>query len=322
GRPLPAATRLEPFAADPRLELESRTARHEVSRFEIDSVGQNRQPADRVTGRYYRAAGSVPRPLVVVLPIWGASAYPQRTTTRHLLGHPIASSFHLLTIDGERYLFDWRAMRQADDPESFLSELRRSVAAFATTVTDVRRLLRWARARPEVDSSRVAIVGFSIGAILGIDVMAPEPRLAAGGFVMGGGRLHEILATCPRRPARARRNMIELTGWSPEEYEARIEPILAPVDPVHYAPAIDPSRVLFVDAGADRCIPSSGREALWSALGHPERLTVPLNHRAAFLSMTPLFGHRTTRHLIEFVAARLEAQPTSRPLTVAGGGVP
>lgn len=321
--PMLAAARFTPAGATPiELTVERVDERHVVHRLETLSEGDNRQPGNRVTGRYYRAHRSGRRPLVVVLPIWGASDYPQHVTVRRLAEHRPALGFDLLMLDGERYLFDWGAMRRAETPTAFLTELDRSVRAFETTVRDVRRVLAWAAARPEVDSRRVGLVGFSIGAILAADVLALEPRLAAGVLVMGGGHLHEILGSCPRRPGRARRNMRQLTGWSKAEYVERIEPILSRVDPVYLAPAVDPSRLMLVDAGADSCIPRSGRDALWAALGQPERLTLPLNHRASFLTMTPLFGHSTTRRIVDFLDQALGQRETSTAVPVARAGLP
>lgn len=302
------------------LQATPKSLDHDVYRLQAVSQGDNRQPEKLVSGFYYRAAGTSRRPLVVLLPIWGASTYPQRVTLRRLLRGRYGDRLDIVTLDGEEYLFDWVGMREAESPEQFFGALARSKHAYETTVADIRRVLRWAATRPEVDNRRVALVGYSMSAVMGATLIALEPQLHSAALVMTGGRLHEAMAGCPRRPGRARRTILALTGWSPAEYSRELEPRLASMEPLTVAEMIDPARVLYVDAAGDACVPATGREDLWHAMGRPERLILPQNHRNAFLTMTILGGYSTTRRIVRFLERRL-FEPAQRPAAkVAAAG--
>ena len=105
-------------------------------------------------------------------------------------------------------------------------------------------------------------------------VATQEPRLAATVLVMGGALAHEVIARCPlARSEPARNRAAEGFGWSTEDLERRLEPILAPLDPASYPGRVDPERVLIVEAARDECMTEAGRKALWEAMDRPERIS-------------------------------------------------
>ena len=316
-----------PRALEPTLGPETLTLQrapsyqnYRVYRLEGPSQGDNRQPGNLITGSYYRAPGSATRPLVVLLPIWGVSTYPRQTTLRRLLNGPYGELIDVVTIDGRNRLFDWTGMRTAKSSRQFLAALTRSVHTYETTVADVRRVLRWAARQPDVDPARIGLVGYSMSAVTAVTLMAAEPRLRAAALVMAGGSLADAMLTCPWRPARVRRNVLATTGWSLDRYRREVEARVASIEPLAAAPAVDPARVLFVDAARDGCLGAEGREELWRALGRPARLVLPQNHYLAFLTMTFLGGHSTTKQVGDFLERRLfETTPAPTPRVALAG---
>jgi len=158
---------------------------------------------DAASARYYQGKGGGARPLVIVLPVWGVSSYPSDTIARGLRAHS-EGTVNVLLVDGEEPLFDWDAMGAAGDEAAFQAELAGMVEHFADTVKDIRRLVDWAYGRPEVDPSRIAIVGFSMSAIVGSVVLTNEPRIGYGVLVVGAADLHEVMAVCNGRIRRPR----------------------------------------------------------------------------------------------------------------------
>lgn len=300
------------------LTLEASDGAYSVYRFSTASDGQNMQPGNRVTGRYFEAKVTGSRPLVVVLPIWATSLWPQRATINHLLSGDGRPAVDILAPDGVNALVDWQGLWNAESESAYIETLDEFVEAFTVTVRDIRRLIQWGAGRPGVDPERVGLVGFSASAVVGAMVVATEPDLAAAVLVFGGGRPHEIMASCPRRTGRARNHILGLTGWSRREYAARLGPVLEDIDPVRWAPAADPAKILYIDAENDECMPTPSREDLWEALGRPERITLPFNHVHAFLTMTPVYRNWTTRRIVEFLEASLLSREPGVTPAVAG----
>jgi dienelactone hydrolase len=104
-------------------------------------------------------------------------------------------------------------------------------------VVDLRRGIDAAAGHPEIDVSRAAYAGFSMGTLIGAPLCAVEPRLRAAALAIGGG------------------------GFGP-----------ADLDPVHFVGRIAPRPVLFVNALQDERFPRSSSEALYDAAGDPKEL--------------------------------------------------
>ncbi len=318
-RAQPATMRvsLDRGAAGPpaaRLDYRSRVGGYEVYRLSFPSSGFNRQNDNLLRARYYRREGPGRRGVVVLLPIWGHSFYPPTIAARRLLRR---GAFHVVVVEGERRLLDWGAADTAADPEAYRRQVRRWVATLETTIEDVRRMLDWVVARLEIDRRSVGLVGFSMSAILGATVAGRDPRVTHGVFVMGGGRLEEIFAACEGLPGRVRERLLERFGWSTEDLEAFLAPEVAAINPVTWAPRLDPRRLLVIDAGRDRCVPQSSRDGLWEAMGRPERITIQSGHNASFLSLTFLDNFRATKDIARFFHRQL--RPESPPVALAAG---
>jgi dienelactone hydrolase len=277
-----------------------------------DAAGPDRPP---ITARYDQGKAASAKPLVIVLPVWGVSAYPSETIAAGLrdLGE---GAINVLQVDGDQMLFDWVAMGDAHSEAEFHRRLALTVERFVDMVIDIRRLVDWAETRPEVDSARIALIGFSMSAIVGSVALTNDPRIDIGVLVVGGADLHEILATCNGRIRRTRERLLERFGWSIEDYKEQLKAPLAAINPARFAGRLDPERVLVIEAAEDSCIPESARERFWEAMGRPERVSYQYDHRMTFLAMTFLGGYDLQRQIYRFldrtIAPRLVQYETAQ----------
>jgi dienelactone hydrolase len=300
-------------APHPTDRLDGEEPDYWVRSLAMPSVGVNGQPGNLVTARYYHGKRAGSSPLVIVLPIWGLHDYPSETIARGLRGRS-GGAINVLQILGDQPLFDWQAISDVNSEAAFFGRIDQMVERFVATVIDIRRLIDWAEGRPEVDAGRIALIGFSISAVVASVTIAHEPRLAAGIPVMGGADLHEILASCNREIAAARERILARLDWSVERFRRELRRELAGINPARFAGMADPRRVLIIEAGADTCMPQSARDRLWHALGRPERIAYRYDHRPAFLAMTFLGGHDLQRQVYRFLDRTLAA-PSDQQLT-------
>lgn len=307
-----AAEPLPPLA--PRLRpLRERSPRHRRYALEAVSVTDNGQPGRRLAATFYEHTGVGRRPLVVVLPIWGSSAYPPRKIVRWLTGKRHGGRTNVLWLHGDEELIDWQRGESARTLDELEAAMEHWAATIRGTAIDIRRLIAWAHGRPAVARDRVGLVGFSMSAIVGSLVLGTEPRVSAGVLVAGGGNLHEIVATCRNEALVVRTAVEERFGMDAAAFARWLEPIFAPADPVHYAGGADPRGVLMIDAGRDGCVPETARRDLWLALGRPERITLDYGHRMSFLSMTFLGFHYASRQIVDHLERTLlDPRPRSR----------
>src|SRR5262249_50445464 len=124
----------------------------------LPSTGDNGQTGNVLTVQYFERKDPQRWPLVLVLPIWGGSAYPPAAGHRDLLA---TGGVNVMRVFGEDTMIDWGALGRAPDPEAFRSTFREMVERMRASIVDLRRLLDWAAGRPPVDGTRVALVGFS-----------------------------------------------------------------------------------------------------------------------------------------------------------------
>ena len=184
------------------------------------------QDDNLMTARYYRRKGAGRAGLVIVLPIWGGHRYPPDIVAWDLAGRGTLGVLHVL---GERAVLDWAAMAEARNPGAFADVMRRMVQRARVTVIDLRRVLDWAESRPEIDSRRIGIIGFSESNLQVAGLLASDDRVAAAVLVMGGAHPHAILATCYGPPEEVRRAVMRRFGWSLEQFTRTVEPLVVNV---------------------------------------------------------------------------------------------
>ena len=274
-----------------------RTLRHhDVIPLSYASSGANGHARNRVEGLYLRSRLPGAKKLLIVLPIWGSSQYPPRTISYGYAGHSEGDA-HVIWLYGEPPLFPWEILWSTPSEEEWIAIAEDSLERYRTAVNDTRRLIDWLVTREEVDPDRIAIIGFSMGALAAATIMGNDPRISAGVYMAGGAMFSEVMAQCRGKAGRMREHALEAYGWSLDDYRHFFEERTGAVEPTLHAGHYDPDRILIIDARFDNCIPRISREALWEVTGYPERVTVLYRHKSAFLSLTPL-GFNFARGII------------------------
>jgi hypothetical protein len=277
---------------------ESRT--HETVRLSFRSSGRNGHPQNLVEGQYFRSKEAGPKSLVVVMPIWGTSDYPpEKISTGYArrAGHDA----NVIWIYGNAPLFPWSELSSVPTEDGFRAMARDSAERYRAAVVDMRRLVDWAATRPEIDSSRIAFVGFSMSALVTATLLANEPRIAGGVLMMGAARFADVFALCRNRAGEVREHAMRSFGWTIDEYREFFKVLFDPADPVRFEGRYDPAKILMIDAMFDDCMPESSRAALWELTGHPRRVTFLYQHRSAFYSLTPLGLNVSRRKIYRFL---------------------
>ena len=274
-----------------------RTLRHhDAIPLSYASSGTNGHAQNRVEGLYLRSRLPGAKKLLIVLPIWGSSRYPPRKISYGYAGHSRGDA-HVIWLFGEPPLFPWETLWSTPSEEEWVGIAEDSLERYRTAVNDTRRLIDWLGTREEVDPGRVAIIGFSMGALAAATIMGNDPRISAGIYMTGGAMFAEVMAQCRGKAGRMREHALEAFGWSLDDYRRFFEIRIGAGEPMLYAGHYDPDRILIIDARFDNCIPRVSREALWEVTGYPERITMLYRHKSAFYSLTPL-GFNFARGII------------------------
>src|SRR5690606_27156225 len=163
----------------------------------------------------------------------------------------------------------------------------------------------WAETRPEIDASRIGVVGFSMSALVTATLLGNDHRIGAAVLMMGSAEFAHVFATCAKRAGEVRRHVLVDHGWSLDQYREFFAELFDPADPVNYRGRYNPDDILMIDTRFDDCMPRRSRDALWEATGRPERVTLLYRHRPAFYSLPPLGLNFARRRIYRFLDAEL-----------------
>jgi len=150
-------------------------------------------------------------------------------------------------------------------------------------VWDVRRAVDWLSRQQGVDSERIALVGISLGAILGAAALSAEPRLHSAVLILGGVDLahilwHSVLALRTRMRLQAQ-------GYTLQ----RLRDAIADVEPMHRLNPKLGEKTFVIGAQFDIVVPTEDTEKLVRALGNPRVFWLNTGHFGGALVQRPLF---------------------------------
>lgn len=129
---------------------------------------------ERVTALYQKPDGPGPFPCVALLHGLGGS---KEQLFALMAPELVKQGFAVIALDAA--LHGERKVEGKEPLGAFLKVV-------PDTVKDWRQALDWLSARPELDKSRIGLLGYSMGAMMGSILMGVEPRFQAATLCVGG----------------------------------------------------------------------------------------------------------------------------------------
>ena len=208
-------------------------------------------------------------PAAIVLDIMYGNAVVPRGLARGLAMQGVAAVYLPMAYYNARRPKGNAHVKWIDeDPTRALQPIRQ-------TVMDIRRAESILASRPEVDPARIGITGVSLGGIMTSIAAGVDGHFWRVCPILAGGDLPDMIFHA-RETRGVKQKLIE-KGID----EQKLEPIMAPVEPLHFAQRIDAARCLMINANADEVIPKACTLALWQAIGKPTLLWLPSGHYGA-----------------------------------------
>lgn len=227
-----------------------------------------------VYAEFFRPKGDGPFPAVIVLDILGGDQTLARLQATLLAQRGIAALFVQMPYYGPR--------RPASKTARLISpNIDQSLDGVRQCVLDLRRATAWLETRPEVDRTRLGIMGTSLGSFMGALTAEMEPKLSRVALLLGGGGLIE--AFYDRQEVWPIRVAWEALGGS----RAKLAAKLACADPLTCADNLKNRKLLLIGAKRDEIVPPSAMERLWKATGEPRILWYDSTHEGAVMYIVP-----------------------------------
>ena len=146
---------------------------------------------------------------------------------------------------------------------SFFRELPEMREAALNVVPAARLALEYLRLRPDVDATRIILLGYGFTAPLVPRIAAEDKGIALAGMIYAGGDLRSLIAHNVRRSK----------GWLTSQVLGLVGSILlGRLDPIRHAPDISPTRLLMVNGRLDPWIPRKNAEALYRKARSPKKI--------------------------------------------------
>jgi dienelactone hydrolase len=203
----------------------------------------------RITFEFYEPSDDSPSPVVLLMPILNGQ--------KHLM-RPFATKF---ARNGYAAVIIDTVQRR-----TLLDDLGDPEPAIRLTIQRHRRVIDWVETRPDLDASRIAVFGASLGGFNALYLAAMDPRVRA---VSDERRIVEATEA-----AKARLSMDDeqLMDYLTEKIET---------DTLTVAPHMNADRVLMVLTKYDSTVPYDSQLRLRGAMGNPEAITLPTSHNMA-----------------------------------------
>jgi dienelactone hydrolase len=231
------------------------TPRPETGGFVSQAVRVTGDNGLQVDLRVLRATeAKEPRPLVVLL-----GGHRTGRDAVDLLGAP--GPFVVAALD-----YPYAGPERPRGVRQSLAAIWHGRAAFRETPAAVWLALDWLLAQPEVDPTRVELIGVSLGVPFATLAGALEPRFRRVWLIHGGAGNREWMEhNLESRVASEiwRRRAGGLLHWLAHG---------AALEPAHWVPLISPRPVVVIGAREDRRLPAHLVEKLHAAAGEPKEL--------------------------------------------------
>lgn len=265
-------------AAEADVEARIR-ARFVVRQVSLPSASDSAEP---IEFEYYDVDGDARTPVVVLLPVFNGQLKIPRFFARYFANQGWAA---VVVTRGRNPLDALTA------PES----------AVLDNLQGYHRVLDWIELEPELDPSRIGVLGVSLGAMDAVMLTALDQRVNSLVIAMAGGDLSYLLAnTNYRRVVRTIDNMAADLGTSREALGAKLDAAIK-LDPLAVAPYVDAERVFMILTRTDAIIPFAAQEQLRETMGSPESLYLVTGHRPSVV-----FFPKVRTAAFEFFERRFE----------------
>jgi dienelactone hydrolase len=221
-----------------------------------------------ITFEFYEQLGNTPSPVVLVLPILNGQ--------KHLV-RPFATYF---ARNGYAVVIVDTVQRR-----TLLEDLANPEPAIRQTIQRHRRVIDWVESRPDLDVSRLAVFGPSLGGFNALFLAAVDERVSVVSPALVGGSLAFVLVTSnERRIKEAVAGAKEKLSMNDEQLMQHLAKNIQ-TDTLTIAPHINADRVLMVLAKYDKSVPYESQLKLREAMGQPEAFAFPTGHAttAAYL---------------------------------------
>jgi dienelactone hydrolase len=220
----------------------------------------------RITFEFYEPSDDRPSPVVLLLPILNGQ--------KHLM-RPFATKF---ARNG------WAAVIvDTVQRRTLLDDLADPEPAIRLTIQRHRRIIDWIETRPDLDASRIAVFGASLGGFNALYLAAMDARVSVAATALVGGSLPYVLVNSDER------RIVEATGAARARLSMDDEQLLdfladrIETDTLAVAPHVNADRVLMVLTKYDTTVPYDSQLRLRDAMGNPEAITLPTTHNMAAL---------------------------------------
>jgi dienelactone hydrolase len=243
-------------------DVEARTRAHFVVR--QLSLPSTVNPAETIEFEYYDVDGDARTPVVVLLPVFNGQLKIPRFFARYFANQ------------------GWAAVvvTRGRDP---LDALTAPESLVWGNLHDYQRVLDWVELEPELDATRIGLLGVSLGAMDAVMLTALDQRVNSLFIAMAGGDMPYLLAnTNYRRVVRTIDGMAAELGTSREALGAKLGAAIK-LDPLTVAPYIDAERVFMVLTRTDAIIPFQAQEELRETMGSPEAMYLLTGHRTSIV---------------------------------------
>ena len=243
----------EPLNLTAEADVEARIrSRFVVRQLSLPSPSDSAEP---IEFEYYDVDGDARTPVVVLLPVFNGQLKIPRFFARYFANQ------------------GWAAIVVVRDA------LTAPASAVRDNLQGYHRVLDWIELEPELDPSRIGVLGVSLGAMDAVLLTALDQRVNSLVIAMAGGDLSYLLAnTNYRRVVRMIDGMAAELGTSRAAVGAKLDAAIK-LDPLAVAPYVDAERVFMILTRTDAIIPFEAQEQLRETMGSPESLYLMTGHR-------------------------------------------